>query len=111
MPRAGRLTIQARVADESAAANSDCASAVRITVTDTGGGIASEHREKIFQPFFTTKSQGALGLGLAICQGIVHAHGGRLLVDSTPGQGAAFSLWLPMEKGFPASRRGRSCLE
>jgi signal transduction histidine kinase len=67
-----------------------------ISVTDTGGGIASEDHEKIFQPFFTTKSQGGMGLGLAISQGIVHAHRGRLLVDSALGEGATFSIWLPV---------------
>jgi len=78
-----------------------------ITVTDTGGGIASANREKIFQPFFTTKSQGCIGLGLAICQGIVHAHGGRLLMDSAPGQGATFSIWLPVGERLPSPRRKR----
>jgi two-component system NtrC family sensor kinase len=105
MPQVGQLTIQTRVADGSAAANGIGASAVMITVTDTGRGIASENREKIFQPFFTTKSQGALGLGLAICQDIVHAHGGRLLVDSTPGQGATFSIWLPVGEKLPSPQK------
>lgn len=96
MPEKGQLTIQARMIDEPEAAEGVGAPAVVISVTDTGGGIASEEHEKIFQPFFTTKSQGGMGLGLAISQGIVHAHRGRLLVDSALGEGATFSIWLPV---------------
>ncbi len=107
MPQKGRLTIQARVTDEPEAADRVGAPAMVISVTDTGGGIASEDHEKIFQPFFTTKPQGGLGLGLAICRGIVHAHEGRLLVDSAPGQGATFSICLPVGERPPSRRRER----
>jgi signal transduction histidine kinase len=107
MPKKGQLTIQARVTDEPEAAADVGAPAMVISVTDTGSGIASEDRERIFQPFFTTKPQGGLGLGLAICRGIVHAHEGRLLVDSTPGQGATFSICLPVGERLLRHQRRR----
>ena len=68
---------------------------VRISVSDTGGGIALEAQEKIFEPFFTTRGQGT-GLGLAIALGVVRAHGGRIDVSSTPGKGAEFVILLPV---------------
>jgi len=71
---------------------------VRIDVSDTGPGVARENQKKIFDPFFTTKSEGAgTGLGLSICYGIVKEHGGRIWVDSDPGNGATFSVSLPRD--------------
>jgi len=64
-----------------------------ITVADTGPGIAPEDLERLFDPFFTTRPQG-MGMGLAICRTIAEAHGGRLTVESEPGRGATFRLWL-----------------
>ena len=68
---------------------------LRISVSDTGGGIALEAQERIFEPFFTTRGQGT-GLGLAIALGVVRAHGGRIDVSSTPGKGAEFVILLPV---------------
>jgi len=65
------------------------------TVTDTGTGIAPEHLAHLGEPFYTTKPQGT-GLGLAVVQGIVKEHGGRLAISSTPGQGTSVSLFLPL---------------
>ena len=65
-----------------------------IRVTDTGCGIPSEQLEKIFEPLFSTKSFG-VGLGLPIIRQIVDGHGGRVNVQSEPGQGTTFTLWLP----------------
>lgn len=70
------------------------AEAVEITVLDRGLGVAPEHREQIFNPFFTTKPTG-VGLGLAISARIVGEHGGAIRVDSEPGRGAAFTVSLP----------------
>jgi signal transduction histidine kinase len=70
------------------------AGAVEITVLDRGQGVATEHREQIFNPFFTTKPSG-VGLGLAISARIVGEHGGSIRVDSEPGRGAAFTVTLP----------------
>lgn len=70
---------------------------VRITVADTGGGIPSHLLGQIFEPFFTTKEGGAgTGLGLSTVYGIVRQGGGTIQVHSVPGQGATFTLLLPM---------------
>lgn len=69
----------------------------RLSVLDSGGGIAAEHLGSVFDPFFTTKPVGeGLGLGLAISYGIIHEAGGRLAVDNQPG-GARFSFTLPCD--------------
>jgi signal transduction histidine kinase len=68
--------------------------AIRITLRDNGPGLSTEQRRKIFDPFYTTKSNGT-GLGLAICKRIIEAHGGEIAVESVPGQGAEFILTLP----------------
>lgn len=69
---------------------------VKISVADNGGGIPESIREKIFQPFFTTKPTGqGTGLGLSLSYDIVKAHGGRFYVESQQGHGAEFILSLP----------------
>ncbi len=71
---------------------------VRLEIRDTGEGIAPENLVKVFDPFFTTKEPGkGTGLGLAICARIVDTFRGRITVESTPGEGAAFILWLPVK--------------
>jgi two-component system NtrC family sensor kinase len=67
---------------------------VRISISDTGPGIASEHLGKIFDPFFSTKDQGT-GLGLALVQQILAEHGGRVEVSTPPRGGTTFALSLP----------------
>ena len=68
-----------------------------IEVRDTGRGIPKEHLDKIFDPFFTTKEPGkGTGLGLSLSHGIVSRLGGTLTVASEPGQGAAFTVTLPL---------------
>jgi len=67
---------------------------VVITVQDQGKGIPPELLSKIFDPYFTTKENGS-GLGLAVCFSIVRKHGGFITVDSAPGQGASFNVYLP----------------
>jgi PAS domain S-box-containing protein len=67
---------------------------VEVTVRDDGVGMDAATRARIFEPFFTTKPSGH-GLGLAGCLGILNAHGGAVLVESTPGKGSTFSLLLP----------------
>jgi two-component system NtrC family sensor kinase len=69
---------------------------VRVEVSDTGVGIAPENLARIFDPFFTTKEIGrGTGLGLAVCYGIVHEHGGRVEVESAMGRGTTFTVTLP----------------
>ncbi|MBI1746760.1 MAG: PAS domain S-box protein [Acidobacteria bacterium] len=74
-----------------------------IVIKDTGRGIPTEIKDKVFQPFFTTKTEGS-GLGLAICQHIVMNHGGFIDLKSTPGTGTAVRIWLPsMPEGRAAN--------
>lgn len=82
----GRLTVAARM-------NGD---ALSISVTDSGRGIEAEKLPKIFDPYFTTKSTGT-GLGLAIAHNIVEAHGGRIHVESTVGEGTRVTFSLPTD--------------
>jgi signal transduction histidine kinase len=72
------------------------ARSVLAEVVDEGEGIRSADLPKIFEPFFTTKAPGrGTGLGLSICYAIVAEHGGRIEVDSTPGEGSVFRIVLP----------------
>ena len=68
---------------------------VRVEVADDGPGIAHDIRERIFNPFFSTKPQGS-GLGLAIVRKIVDAHEGRIDVASDVGRGTVFTVTLPV---------------
>jgi signal transduction histidine kinase len=71
---------------------------VTMAVHDTGEGIPPENLGKIFEPFFTTKPTGSgTGLGLSISYGIVSDHGGYIEVESEPGAGSWFRIWLPLE--------------
>jgi PAS domain S-box-containing protein len=67
---------------------------IGVTFRDTGPGLAQESMAQLFEPFFSTKRFG-LGLGLCICMGIIKRHHGEIDVASPPGQGAAFTVWLP----------------
>jgi signal transduction histidine kinase len=68
---------------------------VCITVSDNGHGMEESTLERLFEPFFTTRSSGN-GLGLATVQEIVHDHGGGMSVQSKPGEGSRFEVWLPL---------------
>jgi signal transduction histidine kinase len=67
-------------------------------VDDSGPGLSSDARARLFEPFFTTKEAGT-GLGLAVSQGIVQAHGGELEPGESPSGGARFTLRLPPAPG------------
>ncbi|HSO85776.1 MAG TPA: two-component regulator propeller domain-containing protein, partial [Draconibacterium sp.] len=70
---------------------------VEIKVSDNGNGIPKELKDKIFQPFFTTKPTGqGTGLGLSLSYDIVKAHGGELKVETKEGEGSEFTIWLPV---------------
>jgi len=84
MPQGGDLTITVE----------DTETGVSITVEDTGTGMDSQTVARIFEPFYSTKEDGT-GLGLAVSYGIVEGHGGQIHVESSPGQGSRFTVWLP----------------
>ncbi|MCC6899713.1 MAG: PAS domain S-box protein [Polyangiaceae bacterium] len=75
-------------------------SAVFVAVSDQGSGLSADMVHKIFDPFYTTKFAGR-GLGLASVAGIVRAHGGAIRVESTPGAGSTFTVYLPSAEGGP----------
>jgi two-component system NtrC family sensor kinase len=71
---------------------------ITVTITDNGVGIPPDNMERIFEPFFTTRSgEGGTGLGLSVTYGIVTSHGGRIEAESAPGEGASFTVWLPVD--------------
>jgi signal transduction histidine kinase len=73
---------------------------VKVEITDSGIGIDPEKREKIFEPFYTTKEgQGGTGLGLAVCSGIVKEHDGWIEIDDAAGGGTVFRIFLPAAVG------------
>jgi PAS domain S-box-containing protein len=72
---------------------------VKITITDTGMGMDEETKKRIFDPFFTTKAMGrGTGLGLAMVYGIIKGHKGAINVNSVPGHGATFNIYLPVSE-------------
>ena len=112
MPRGGTLSIATRVATHDAVRNrfplADAANYVEIRATDTGEGMDETTRRRIFEPFFSTKEPGrGTGLGMAVVFGIIESHRGFIRVDSHPGQGSTFTVYIPVmpaavEKSEPA---------
>jgi two-component system sensor histidine kinase HydH len=82
------VTVKTRMVETSAGGG------VEIAVIDRGSGIDPKHMESIFNPFFTTKSEG-VGLGLAIVSKIIDEHAGQIAVESAPGEGSVFRVYLP----------------
>ncbi len=95
MPGGGRITIET--------ANAEAGRLVLLAVSDTGVGMDAETRARIFEPFFTTKGSGrGTGLGLFTVYGIVRQSGGQVAVNSQPGQGTTFRVYLPALAGEEA---------
>ena len=86
MPEGGQLRLSTKACDSPAG--------VRVVVSDTGSGIPLDSAPHIFDAFYSTKSHG-LGVGLFVSQSIVQQHGGRIDVESRPGEGSTFTVWLP----------------
>lgn len=94
----GKIVISAS-ADESARD-------VTIQISDTGEGIPDDIKDRLFDPFYTTKEEGqGTGLGLSIAYGIIEKHNGNITVESTPGKGATFSIHLPIQTHNSDSQR------
>jgi two-component system NtrC family sensor kinase len=94
MPNGGTLSVEATADDGE----------IRITIGDTGVGIAPDVMDHIFEPFFSTKDrQEGVGLGLAVAHGIVQRHAGSIRAESEPDKGTKFHIYLPRR---PASARG-----
>jgi signal transduction histidine kinase len=100
-PRGGAITVSAALDG----------GAVAVCVADTGAGIAAGDLPFVFDKFYRgggaarDRASGGTGLGLAIVKAIVEAHGGRIAVQSAPGQGAAFTVWLPAAAAVPRPAR------
>jgi PAS domain S-box-containing protein len=114
MPDGGTLTLKLEnnEFDEAFARMTPGAKAGRyvcLSVTDTGQGIAPEHLDKIYDPFFTTKELGkGTGLGLSTVLGIVQSHGGFIQVHSQPGRGTEFRAYLPASDASETQPAGKT---
>ena len=102
MPEGGNLTISVENALMPAGELPDMkkGSYLKIIFTDEGLGIPEDRLAKIFDPYFTTKNMGAqkgLGLGLTVCYSVLKNHEGHITVKSTPGEGASFILYIPVQ--------------
>lgn len=92
MPRGGVLSVTTEPAER------DGVKWLTVAVEDSGAGIVPEDLERIFEPFFTTRPVGSgTGLGLSVSYGIITEHGGFIEVDSVPGEGSCFTVWLQVE--------------
>ncbi len=110
MPNGGRLTLRTaslQVTGEQPAPHTDVppGSYVLLTVNDTGVGMDAATQARVFEPFFSTKGEGT-GLGLSTAYGIVRQSGGQIFVNSAPGQGACFSIYLPVTRDAELIRVG-----
>src|SRR3546814_6552593 len=93
IPNAGKIFVETELRPDTT---------VSLTIYDNGPGIPEEDIDRVFEGFFTTKDEG-IGVGLAICQSIITAHGGDIAASNRPEGGACFRIWLPA-----ASQIGRA---
>jgi CheY-like chemotaxis protein len=113
MPDGGVLRLTARSAiGDGVQSSTNTAQHVVLTVQDTGVGMDENTRARIFDPFFSTKNEGSsVGLGLATVREVVEYHGGQISVESTPGEGSSFSVFLPADTSRGRERWVTSTLE
>jgi len=94
MPNGGDLAVTTSVAKR-VKIDDSIKDAIRIDISDTGVGIPQENMNKLFTPFFTTKETGkGVGLGLSVVHGIIERHHGKIEIESNPGAGTIFSIYL-----------------
>ena len=87
MPKGGHLALKGHIPEEDRW--------VQLSIQDSGVGIPGEDIDKLFDPFFSTK-EGGMGLGLSIAHRIIDQHDGKIEVESAPGKGTLFTVWLPI---------------
>ncbi len=110
MPSGGDLTAKTELINfdgngKTGLMNLDPGDYVRMSFTDTGTGMSNEVKEKIFEPFYTTKGEGkGTGLGLATTYGIIKNHKGEITVISKPGEGTTFNFYLPVTEELPKTK-------
>jgi len=103
MPTGGRLTVSARAGDGGVDGNG----LLHLVVADTGSGIPADIRERMFEPFLTTKPEGqGTGLGLSICLGLMHGNKGSIEIESEPARGTRVILGFPLAADGAAARAG-----
>jgi PAS domain S-box-containing protein len=102
MPQGGTVAIKSRNVEIGAGENPalEAGAYVKVTVADQGPGIPEQHLARIFEPFYSTKPTGS-GLGLATTYSILQRHGGHIFVESEPGKGTVFQLYLPSTRQAP----------
>jgi len=116
MPRGGRITIRTENAEVEGSRvhhvhDARAGKFVCLKVTDTGTGMDRSIQARVFEPFFTTKGPEGTGLGLSVVYGIVKQHEGWIEVESAPGAGSTFSIFLPacFETAGPEAKARNSC--
>jgi signal transduction histidine kinase len=87
MPKGGRLAVKGHIPEDDRW--------IELLIQDSGVGISGEDIDKLFDPFFS-KKEGGIGLGLSIAHRIIDQHHGKIEVESDPGKGTLFTIWLPI---------------
>ncbi len=106
MPQGGKLVLRTFTLERPDVGSDGC---IAVEVTDSGQGIPADRMEKIFQPFFTTKShRGGTGLGLSLCRMLLSEMGGQIEVESRPNEGSTFRILLANARGVRKSEQPRA---
>ena len=106
-----RGTASAGVSSERRRQSTSLPNSVKVSVSDTGPGIAPEYHIEVFDDFFRlprNESQEGMGLGLAIARRLVNAMGGKIWVESEPGNGCKFSFIIPLKPSVGAATKGKN---